>query len=147
MLSKQIIEDGLHEAMRQHDELAKDTLRILLSSIKLAEIEKGISLDEASIINILSKEIKIRKESILEFSNGNRKDLVDKAEREISLLEKYQPAQMSDSDLKAEVLKAISEVAAVSPSDLGKIMKLLVPKLSGKATADRISAIARSLLV
>jgi uncharacterized protein YqeY len=147
MISKQIIENGLHDAMRQHDDIAKDTLRILLSSIKLSEIDKGVLLDETAIINILSKEIKIRKESILEFSNGNRKDLVEKAEKEISVLEKYQPAQMSDDDLKKEVLAVITEVSAASSSDLGKVMKILVPKLAGKASADRISAIARGLLV
>ena len=146
MISKTTFEDALHDAMRQKDEVAKNTYKILLSSIKMAEIEKGATLDEASIQAILQKEIKMRRESITEFQKGERSDLIKLAEAEIAVLQKYLPAQISDEEIKNAAIEAINEVNAIAPSDMGKVMKILIPKLAGKAPADRISTIVRALL-
>ncbi len=146
MLTKNTFEEALHEAMRQKDEGAKNTLKILISSLKMLEIEKGTAPDEAAILGILQKEIKMRRESISEFEKGGRQDLITLAEKEITLLQKYLPAQMSDDEIKSLSLEAIKEVGASTPADMGKIMKILMPKLAGKAAADRISAIVKALL-
>lgn len=146
MLTKNTFEEALHDAMRNKDETAKNTYKILLSSIKMVEIEKGISADDALIQTILQKEIKMRRESINEFQKGGRADLIKLAETEISLLEKFLPAQMSDEDIKKLAAEAIKETGAALLSDMGKVMKVLVPKLAGQASADRISAAVRSLL-
>jgi uncharacterized protein len=146
MLTKNTFEDALHDAMRQKDETAKNTYKILLSSIKMVEIEKGITADDALIQTILQKEIKMRRESISEFQKGERADLIKLAETEIAILEKFLPAQMNDEDIKKFAVEAIQEVGAALPSDMGKVMKVLIPKLSGKASADRISTVVRSLL-
>lgn len=146
MLTKNTFEDALHDAMRQKDETAKNTYKILLSSIKMVEIEKGITADDALIQSILQKEIKMRRESINEFQKGDRPDLIKLAETEISLLEKFLPTQMSDDEIKKLAAEAIKEVGASLPSDMGKVMKVLIPKLAGKASADRVSAAVRSLL-
>jgi uncharacterized protein len=146
MLTKNTFEDALHDAMRQKDETAKNTYKILLSSIKMVEIEKGITADDALIQSILQKEIKMRRESISEFQKGERADLIKLAETEIAILEKFLPAQMNDEDIKKFAVEAIQEVGATLPSDMGKVMKVLIPKLAGKASADRISATVRSLL-
>jgi uncharacterized protein len=146
MISKNTIEEALHESMRQKDEIGKNTYRILLSSLKMVEIEKGAFPDEAAILAIIQKEIKIRKESIIEFSKGARQDLIDLAEKEIKILQKFLPAQMSDEEIKIAAVEAIKEINAASPSDMGKVMKILVPKLAGKAPSDQISSIVRSLL-
>ena len=146
MITKNTFEDALHDAMRQKDETAKNTYKILLSSIKMVEIEKGITADDTLIQSILQKEIKMRRESINEFQKGDRADLVKLAEIEISLLEKFLPAQMSDEDIKKMAAEAIKETGAALPSDMGKVMKVLVPKLAGQASADRISTAVRSLL-
>ena len=146
MLSKTTFEDALHDAMRQKDEVAKNTYKLLLSSIKMSEIEKGSAADEAAVQSILQKEIKMRRESIVEFQKGERQDLIKLAEIEIKLLEKFLPAQMSDEEIKKTAIEAIKEVNAVSASDMGKVMKILIPKLSGKAPSDRISAVVRALL-
>ena len=146
MLTKKTFEEALHEAMRQKDEIAKNTYKILLSSIKMIEIEKGNTADDATIQTILQKEIKMRKESINEFQKGDRNDLINLAEIEIALLEKFLPAQLSDEEIKIFASEAINEVGASLPSDMGKVMKILVPRLAGKASADRISASVRSLL-
>ena len=146
MLTKNTFEEALHDAMRQKDELAKNTYKILLSSIKMMEIDKGAEIDEAQIQAILQKEIKMRRESILEFQKGDRSDLVKLAEAEIAILEKYLPKQMSDDEIKAFAVEAIKEVNASAPSDMDKVMKILIPKLAGKAPSDRISQVVRSLL-
>lgn len=146
MLSKNTFEDALHEAMRQKDEVKKNTFKILLASIKMIEIEKGCIADDGMIQTILQKEIKMRKESISEFQKGNRTDLIKLAEIEISYLEKFLPEQMNDEEIKNAAIEAMKEANAQIPSDMGKVMKLLVPRLSGKAPADRISAIVKALL-
>jgi uncharacterized protein YqeY len=146
MLTKKTFEDSLHEAMRQKDETAKNTYKILLSSIKMLEIEKGLTADDAVIQGIIQKEIKMRRESINEFQKGERGDLIKLAETEIALLEKFLPAQMSEEDIKKAVTEAIKETGATLPSDMGKVMKVLIPKLAGQASADRISSAVRSSL-
>ncbi len=146
MLTINTFEEALHDAMRQKDETAKNTYKILLSSIKMIEVEKGMKADDALIQTILQKEIKMRRESINEFQKGDRADLIKLAETEIALLEKFLPAQMSDEDIKKMAAEAIKETGAALPSDMGKVMKVLVPKLAGQASADRISAAVRSLL-
>jgi uncharacterized protein YqeY len=146
MLSKNTFEDALHDAMRQKDEVAKNTYKMLLSSMKMTEIEKGVAPDEAAILGILQKEIKMRRESIIDFEKGERADLKTLAETEISILQKYLPAQLSDEEIKDAAIEAIKEVNASLSSDMGKVMKVLMPKLSGKAPADRISTIVRALL-
>ena len=146
MLTKKTFEDALHDAMRQKDETAKNTYKILLSSIKMLEIEKGIIADDVIIQGILQKEIKMRRESINEFLKGDRSDLIKLAEIEIERLEKFLPVQMSEEDIKKAAADAIKETGALLPSDMGKVMKVLVPKLAGQASADRISSAVRSLL-
>ncbi|MDP3451273.1 MAG: GatB/YqeY domain-containing protein [Anaerolineaceae bacterium] len=146
MLTKKTFEDSLHEAMRQKDETAKNTYKILLSSIKMLEIEKVLTADDAIISGIIQKEIKMRRESINEFQKGERGDLIKLAETEIALLEKFLPAQMSEEDIKKAVTEAIKEPGATLPSDMGKVMKVLIPKLAGQASADRISSAVRSSL-
>jgi uncharacterized protein YqeY len=146
MLTKDLFEEELHDAMRKKNELAKNTYKILLSSIKMAELEKGSSLDENQILNILQKEIKMRRESILEFQKGGRTDLIASAESEISILNKFLPEQLDDDEIKQIASDAIKEINASAPSDMGKVMKILLPKLAGKAPADKISQIVRSML-
>jgi len=146
MLSKKTFEEALHDAMRQKDEIAKNTYKILLSSLKMMEIDKGAEIDEAQIQAILQKEVKMRRESILEFQKGDRSDLIKLAEAEIAILEKYLPKQISDDEIKAVAVEVIKEVNASAPSDMGKVMKILIPKLAGKAPADRISQVVRTLL-
>jgi uncharacterized protein YqeY len=109
-------------------------------------MEKGSSLDENQILNILQKEIKMRRESILEFQKGGRTDLIASAESEISILNKFLPEQLDDDEIKQIASDAIKEINASAPSDMGKVMKILLPKLAGKAPADKISQIVRSML-
>jgi len=140
------LEDLLHEAMRNKDELTKNTVRMVLSSIKLAEIETRKPLDDQGIISVLQKEVKMRKETINELEDADRGDLVEKAEAEMKILEKFLPAQLSDDDIKVMAQKVMSEVAATTPADMGKVMKNLLPLIKGQAAPDRVSSIVKQLL-
>ena len=138
--------DLLHESMRSHDEISRDTMRMLLTSLKLAEVEKKQELEDTAVLALVQKEIKSRHESIVDFKKGNRPDLVEKTEKEVKVLEQFLPRQMSDEELKAIVEEAIKEVDAQNPSDMGKVMKLVIPKVQGKASSDRISGLVKQLL-
>ena len=140
------LENALHEAMRQKDETKRDTIRLVLSAIKLADVDTGVPIDDKGILAILQKEVKIRKETINELSGTNREELVTKARSEIKVLEKFLPAQIEDEALENLVREAIEEVSAKSISEMGKVMGVLIPKLAGKATPDRISQVVRKLL-
>ena len=145
-LRKQLVTD-LYQAMRDKNELEKNTIRIILSSLKLAEIEKGHAFDDSEILSIIQKEIKMRTESIAEFTKGNRQDLIDKANDETKILEKYLPRQLSDDELTKIIDQAIVDVDAQSPSDMGKVMKIVLPLVQGQASADRISKLVRARLI
>lgn len=140
------LENLLHEAMRNKDELTKNTVRMVLSSIKLAEIETRKPLDDQGIISVLQKEVKMRKETINELEDADRGDLVEKAEAEMKILEKFLPAQLSDEDIKVMAQKVMAEVAATTPADMGKVMKNLLPLIKGQAAPDRVSSIVKQLL-
>ena len=136
----------LHEAMKNKDEVARDTMRMILTSLKLAEVEKKQPLDETAVLALLQKEIKMRHESIEDFKKGNRLDLVSRSEAEIKVLEQFLPKQLGDFEIKEIVQSAISEVGAVAISDMGKVMKAALPKIQGKAASDRVSAIVKEML-
>lgn len=144
-LRKQL-ETDLYQAMRDKDETVKNTIRFVLSSLKLAEIEKGHAFDDSEILSIIQKEIKMRAESIAEFTKGGRQDLIDIAKKESRVLENYLPKQLSDADLIILIDRAIAEVSAQTPSDMGKVMKIVLPQVQGQASADRISKLVRSRL-
>lgn len=141
------LEQTMHEAMRKRDDLTRDTLRMVFSSIKQVEVETRKSLEDQDILSILQKEVKIRKETISELSGTDRTDLVQKAESEIAILEKYLPAQLSDEDITSLANRVIKEVSASSPADMGKVMKSLLPLIKGQALPDRISRIVKQLLI
>ncbi len=138
--------DLLHESMRNHDDIARDTMRMILTSLKLAEVEKKQELDDTAVLALVQKEIKSRHESIVDFNKGNRADLVEKTEKEIKVLEQFLPKQLTDDELKTVVEEAIKEVDAQNPADMGKVMKIVIPKVQGKASSDRISGLVKQLL-
>jgi uncharacterized protein YqeY len=138
--------DLLHESMRNHDEIARDTMRMVLTSLKLAEVEKKQELDDTAVLALVQKEIKSRHESIEDFKKGNRADLVEKSEKEIKVLEQFLPKQLTDDELKGIVKEAVKEVDAQNPADMGKVMKIVIPRVQGKASSDRISGLVKQLL-
>lgn len=146
MAIREELEKMLYESMRNKDEITKNTVRMVLASIKMAEIDAQKTLDEQGVVSVLQKEVKIRKETISELKDTDRQDLVKKAEDELFILEKLLPAQLSDDDIRNLAKKIIAEISASSPGDMGKVMKNLLPLVKGQAAPDRVSSIVRQLL-
>lgn len=137
---------SLHNAMRANDDVTKRTIRMVLSAIKMAEIEKGQPLDDVGIIGILQKEIKIRTEASQDAEKARREDLVLEAKAEQKVIETFLPKQLSENEIEVLVKEAIIETNASNPADMGRVMKAVMPKLQGRAAGDRISLIVRKLL-
>lgn len=143
---KQKLENDLKDAMRNSDDVKRSSIRMVIAAIKLAQVEKGGQLDDQAIVGLIQKEIKSRKESISDAEKANRPDLITAANAEISVLESYLPAQMTKEELTRLVVAAIAESNASLPSDMGKVMKLLIPRVLGRAPNDQISQTVRQLL-
>lgn len=146
MSIKTQIEVDIHDAMRSGDALRKNTLRMVLSAIKLAEIDRGASLDEAAYVTILQKEIKSRRESIVDAQRAGRPELANEADAEIKIIETYLPAQLDQSELESMAREAIAEVGATSAREMGQVMKVLLPRVQGRAEGSQVSQIVRNLL-
>lgn len=143
---KSILQSDLKDAMRQGDETRKSTIRMALSAIKLAEVEKGAQMDETAYLAVIHKEIKARREAITDAERAKRPELIAQAEQEIKILQAYLPAAFSPDELEALVKSAITEVGATSIREMGQVMKILIPRLQGRATNDQASQMVRKLL-
>ena len=146
MSKKSELETALKEAMRAKDTMRKNTLRLALTAIKEAEVLKQAELDEAAILSILQKEVKSRQESIADAKRAGRDDLIQEAREEIKIVEEYLPAAMSDEDLNTLITEAIKESGASTPSDMGNVMKLVLPRIQGRADGGKVSQIVRQKL-
>jgi uncharacterized protein YqeY len=137
------IQKDLTDAMRAKDELRLSVIRMIKSAITYKETEKIRKLDEAESIQLLQTLLKQRKESIEQFTKGNRQDLVDKEKKELAIIETYLPAGASDSEMDAAIAKAIVETGANSIKQMGAVVKAAKAALEGKtvdgkALSDRV---------
>lgn len=146
MSIKSQIEKDILDAMRSGDSLRKNTLRMALSAIKLAEIDRGSTLDEAAYVAIMQKEIKSRRESIIDAERADRPELVNEAQAEINILETYLPVQLDQHELEIMAREAIAEVGATSAREIGQVMKVLMPRIQGRAEGSQVSQVVRNLL-
>lgn len=146
MTTKTELETSLKDAMRAGDDVRKRTLRMALSAIKQVEIDKSMVLDETGIAAILQKEIKSRRESIVDAQRANRPDMIKAAEAEIAVIEGFLPKALSPEELEKLAKLVITELGAASPKDMGQVMKALLPRLQGRAPGDQVSAVVRKLL-
>ncbi|MFH1485255.1 MAG: GatB/YqeY domain-containing protein [Chloroflexota bacterium] len=136
----------LKEALRKGDSTRLSTLRMAIAAIKNMEKAQMKPLDEGDVLRVLAREVKQRQDSIAEFKKGNRQDLVDKEEAEISVLLEYLPEQMSREEVVAAVKKVIDDVVARGPSDKGKVMKEIMAQLKGKAEGQLVNTVVTELL-
>ncbi len=147
-LQEQLIND-MKDAMKSGDSVKVSTIRMLKAAIKNKEIEKGgtsYKLSDKEIVEVITTAIKQRRDSIEQFTKGNRQDLAEKEKKELEILQAYMPPQMSDEDVKAEVKKAITETSASSQKDMGKVMKVLMPRIAGRADGAVVNRIVRELI-
>jgi len=140
------INEALKEAMKTNDDLRRRTLRMVMAAIKQVEVDKRAALDDAGVMALIQKEIKNRREALEEAKKANRADLAADNEAEIAVLEAFLPKAMPAEELRALVQAAIAETGAVAPSDMGKVMKVVIPRVAGRAPNDAISAAVRELL-
>jgi len=140
MTLKEQITNDMKESMKsgQKDRLA--VIRLILAALKQKEVDERIVLDDAQVLAILEKMLKQRRESIAQFTQGNRKDLAEKEEAEVKIIQAYMPAQLSDTELEQMVAAAVAESGAASVKDMGKVMGILKPKVAGKADMSAVSA-------
>jgi hypothetical protein len=146
MSKKNELETALKEAMRAQDTMRKNTLRLVLSAIKEAEVLKQDDLDDAAVLGILQKEVKSRQESISDAEKAKRDDLIKESRGEIKILEDYLPKAMSDEDLDMLITEAIAESGASALTEMGNVMKLVLPRVQGRADGGKVSQIVRQKL-
>tara|TARA_Y100000815_G_C13044121_1_gene387995 strand:- start:188 stop:628 length:441 start_codon:yes stop_codon:yes gene_type:complete len=144
MLNK--INEDLKTAIKQGDKISKSVLRYLKSEIHNREISIGSSLTDEQIIDVLNKQAKQRRESIEAFKNGNRIDLVQREEKELSIIMSYLPNQLSETEIENIVKEGIIETKATSSKDIGKVMSWVMPKVKGKADGKIISVAVTAIL-
>jgi uncharacterized protein YqeY len=140
MSLKERITDDMKAAMRSGEKERLGVIRMITSAIKQREVDERIMLDDAQVVSVLEKMIKQRKESLVQFQAGNRQDLVDKESAEITLLQGYLPAQLSDTELDTLIQEAITATGASSIKDMGKVMGLIKGKAQGRADMGAVGA-------
>ena len=140
MTLKERITEDMKSAMRAGEKERLGTIRLALAAIKQREVDERITLDDGQVLAVLEKMIKQRKEAIGQFQAGGRADLVAKESAEISLLEAYLPARVSDAELDALIAGAIASTGAASPKDMGKVIALVKSQAQGRADMGAVSA-------
>ena len=139
------IKQDLKQAMLDKNVLVRDTIRMFLSEVQRFEIDNKEEVDDSKALQIINKMIKQRNDSISQFKNGGRNDLAEKEEKEVDILSKYKPAQLSDEEITSKVKEAIEQSGATSMQDMGKVMGIL-KSLSGSADMGLVSKIVKDEL-
>lgn len=137
---------ALKEAMKEKDELKKDTITMLRAAILQVEKDDKKVLTQSEMEAIVAKQIKSRKESLDDYKKANRDDIVSKIEKEIEILTEYLPEQLTLDEIKKLVSEAIEKTGAASPRDMGKVMQEIRPKIDGKADGKVVSDMVKQML-
>lgn len=145
---KDRLQNDLTAAMKARDELRTATLRMALTAIKNEEVSGGAAreLDDAEVLKVLAREGKKRRESAEAYANAGRQELADREVAEGAVIEEYLPAQLSDEELATLVAAAVAEAGATSPQQMGAVMKLVTPKVAGRAEGGRVAAAVKAAL-
>jgi hypothetical protein len=143
---KKRITDDMKSAMKAKDRQALKAVRMILEAIKQKEIDERIELDDAQVMTVIQKMVKQRKDSISQFSDAGRTDLVEIEEAELEIINNYMPEQLSDEEVTLVVDKAINDSGANSMKDMGKLMGMLKAQLQGKADMSLVSQLIKSRL-
>lgn len=146
MTLKQKLQEDLKTSMKNKDTLRKSVITLIRSSIKQVEVDKRIELNDDDIIDIISKQLKQRNDSLEQFLDAGREDLVEETRSEIEVLKEYLPQQLSEEELNEIIKQTISEVGATSMKDMGKIMSVIKPKTKGRADGKLINKLVKENL-
>ena len=140
------IQEEVKTALKSGEKFRASTLRLIVSALKLEEKNKAKALTDNEALEILTKMIKQRKDSISQFETANRMELAQKEKDEIEIIQNYLPEQLSEEELSVLINEAIKEINAESIKDMGKVMGILKPKITGKADAGIASGLVKKLL-
>lgn len=143
---KERIQDDVKQAMRDKDKDRLGTLRMLSAAIKQKEVDDRVELTDEDVLNVIDKMAKRYRDSIEQYRQAGRDDLVEKETTELNIISEYLPEQLNDTDLEALIRKAIEDTGASGMQDMGKVMAELKPKVQGRADMGHVSAKVKSLL-
>jgi len=146
MSLKDALMQDLKTAMKEKDTLKKSVITLVRAAIKQFEVDTRTEMDDEGILDIMTKQLKQKRDAIEEFRKGNREDLVEEAENEIEILLSYLPKQLSEEEIRAIVKDTVSELGANGPKDMGKVMSALMPKVKGKADGKIVSRVVKESL-
>jgi hypothetical protein len=143
------INEQIKQAMKDKNQCALNALRGVKSALKYKQVETGgpnVELDDAAALQVIQKEVKKRRDSIEQFKQGNRDDLVKEEERQLAVIEKFVPKEMTDTELEEVVKAVIAELGASTKKEMGVVMKNLMPRVAGRADGKRVNRIVSGLL-
>ena len=148
MSIKDLLTEDMKQAMKDKEsgKLRLSVIRMARANIKNIEIDEKRELNDDEVLAVLMKEVKMRQDSLEEFTKAGRDELAEQAKQEIAIIRKYLPEQLGDDELRALVQEAIDETGAASQKDMGKVMAAVMPKTKGRADGKRINAMVRELL-
>ena len=144
-LKEQLFAD-LKTAMKEKDTLKKDTVQLIRSGILQYEKDNKVELDDEGVLDIISKQLKSRRDSLPDYEKSGREDLIEKLNKEIEILLNYLPEQLSEDEIQKIVEEAIVETAAASVKEMGKVMGIVNPKVKGRADMKVVGALVKKLL-
>jgi uncharacterized protein YqeY len=136
----------MKEAMKGHEKIRLSTIRMVRAAIKDAEINKHFELTDEEILEIIVRQVKIRKDAIPDYEKANRPESVQQLQDEIKVLQSYLPEQLSEDELRSIIRDTIQETGVQGPQDMGKLMKNLMPKLKGRADGKQINQLVKEML-
>nr|WP_279381656.1 GatB/YqeY domain-containing protein [Enterococcus sp. DIV2402] len=138
--------DDMKTAMKAKEKETLQVIRMLKASLQNEQIKVGRDLTEDEELTVLSREMKQRRDSLTEFEKAGREDLTEKVKGEITIVEQYLPAQLTDEEIRQIVVDAIEKTGATSPKEFGKVMGLVMPQVKGKADGNQVNAVVKELL-
>lgn len=144
-LKEKLLED-MKTAMKEKDQVRKDTVTMVRSAILQVEKDNKLTLDEEGILEVIAKEVKKRRDTLPEYEKSNRVDLIDNLKKEIEILLAYLPEQLSEQEIEEIVKQTITETGASSIKDMGKLMQTVLAKVKGRADGKMVNLIAKKYL-
>lgn len=144
-LKAQITED-MKTAMRAKDTAKLGVIRLILAAIKQREVDERIEMDDAAVITAIERMLKQRRDSIAAFESAERHDLADQEKFEVTVLQTYLPAQMSEEEIKAIIAKVVADTGAAGAKDMGKVVGAVKPLVAGKADMAKVSGLIKAAL-
>lgn len=145
MLKEKLMDD-LKVSMREKNEIRKNTIQMVRAAILQIEKDKGITVEDEKIIEIIAKEVKSKKDALVDFEKGDRQDLIAQTNEEIAILQEYLPRQLSKEEIKVEVQKVIEDIGATSMRDMGNVMKEAKNRIGAAADGRTINEVVKELL-